>query len=229
MERGRRPTPARLWPAARPRLRRRAPGGGRSPECRLPSPAGESGREPGGRRRRRGGGGGNFSAPDSWAEWGCAQRVPSPSRGGGRRPAAGGWGAAGIVHLAAAAAAAESRGAPYGAGEGRPNLYPLPGSPLGTPSHSPHRRRMRPMGVWWGGRVPQRLGQVKVGRESAAGWEGGGHMPGLGLGGMDIQGAWAPGVPIWPLVGMGRRSGWGSPRVPWMAGDSGSSSPHVSQ
>lgn len=45
---------------------------------------------------------------------------------------------------------------------------------------------MRPIRAWWGGRVPQRLGQVKVGTESAAGWEGGGHMSGLGLGGMDI-------------------------------------------
>lgn len=43
------------------------------------------------------------------------------------------WGgAAGIVHLAAAVAA-ESRGAPYGAGEGQPKIYPLPRRPLATP------------------------------------------------------------------------------------------------
>lgn len=61
------------------------------------------------------------------------------------------------------------------------------------------------MRAWWGGRVPQTLGQVKVGRDSAAGWEGGGHMRALGLEGMHIRclGSWGA---YQAFGGMGWRS-----------------------
>ena len=75
---GDRPRPSRARrPPARPGVGRPGRGGGRSPECRLPSPAGESGKQPGGRLRRRGGGD-NFSALDSWAEWGVRLAGPPP-------------------------------------------------------------------------------------------------------------------------------------------------------
>lgn len=59
---------------------------------------------------------------------------PSPGRRGGRRPAAGGWGDGGAGLMVAAA---ESRGAPCGAGEGRPTSAPSPRAHRDPPATPP--------------------------------------------------------------------------------------------
>lgn len=96
VERGRRPPPDDLGPAARPPEPRPArPGAAAGARSARPAPlpprvSGSRegpGREAGSDRRLGGSSAGNFSAPGSWAEWGCARRVPkSVARSGGRRP-----------------------------------------------------------------------------------------------------------------------------------------------
>lgn len=133
----------------------------------------------GGRRRRRGGR--NFPRRTRGRR-GCARRVPSPWRAeGGRRPARRrrSWGTAGT---------AQGPGRPLRSGGRAARPLPLPGGPPTPPKQNP--RPGRPRRARWGGRVPTRPGQVKVGRE----WAQGGRACARRLGSGDgYAGAWVPG------------------------------------
>lgn len=116
------------------------------PPPRCPPPAGLAGRRPRAAPLPRGesggtleGGGGAAAAAATFPRWTRGRSGGAP----GRSPALGEQegvpppevvGTAETVHLASAA---ESWGAPYGAGEGRPCLNPLPRGPLGAPTTSP--------------------------------------------------------------------------------------------
>lgn len=208
-------------PACVPSARPPGPGGGRARSAAL-LPRGESGgtwegprRDLGGRWQRRGGGR-NFSAPYSWAEWGCARQVSRPFTSG-RAPRRQVGATGETVHLAAAA---ESWGAPYGAGEGRPSLNPVYRGPPRAPQPLPPLQETHES--WWRGPVARRLGQVRVGKELEA---SGRAYARLGVGEMGLRVPRFLGVSAWAWWEWGWKSGWGSSRVLWLeAEESGSSS-----
>lgn len=169
--------PVRI-PSARPP----GPGGGRAPRA-APLPRGESG------GTREGGGGAaaaTFPRRTRGRSEGAPGRSPGPLRAGGS-PAAGGWRDSGD-------------GAPGGGVGG------VPGRPLRSGRRAaqaqPSLQVWGPQEIhesWWGGQVPRRLWQVKVGRGLAAGWEG--MYLALG-GGNGSVGAWIPVCVCLGLVGV---------------------------